>query len=261
MVPYLLVVSTGALLIPFKHASLRVQHAGKAVGQNFNMGIDYKDPVVAEEFGKVQSLDVSEVEAALADYGIPAPPTMNEMDLRLMLVETIMRKKGAMGAGGASKAPPSKPASYQNEFQRVYYEHPAFYELFEACRAKGDTNSMNVITEYMNNRKVAVERYQSDEYKKLIADIEEALAAPIVQIVTTPKVRFSGFPSNMGEEGVKMTLAALGPIQSFAVSESDDPMICCGVVEYEEVDTAKAAIEKYDGMDMGLGTKLELRAL
>ena len=34
-----------------------------------------------------------------------------------------------------------------------------------------------------------------------------------------------------------------------------------GFAEYEDIDTAKACIDKYDGMDMGTGTKLSFRAL
>merc|ERR1740124_1906586 len=66
------------------------------------------------------------------------------------------------------------------------------------------------------------------------------MTARIVQEVTTPTVLYSGFPSNMGENGVKMTLG--------------------GRVTYEDVAAAKAAIDKYDGVDMGLGTTLELQA-
>ena len=71
-------------------------------------------------------------------------------------------------------------------------------------------------------------------------------------------VQFSGFPANMGEMGLKMTLEALGEIADMAVSESDDGITLIGEVTFGDVETAKAAIEQYDGMDMGMGDKLKM---
>ena len=65
----------------------------------------------------------------------------------------------------------------------------------------------------------------------------------------------------MGENGVKMTLAVFGDVVDFTAEESDDGMSMGGRVTYEDVASAKAAIDKYDGVDMGLGTTLELQAL
>ena len=48
---------------------------------------------------------------------------------------------------------------------------------------------------------------------------------------------------------------------AFSWAEADDGMACAGQVEFDGADAAKAAIEKYDGVDMGLGTTLSLRAL
>lgn len=54
---------------------------------------------------------------------------------------------------------------------------------------------------------------------------------------------------------------AFGPVVELTVEESDDGLTLTGRVEFEEIDAAKAAIEKYDGVDMGLGTTLELQSL
>ena len=35
----------------------------------------------------------------------------------------------------------------------------------------------------------------------MVAEIEEALNAKVEQVVTSPKLIFSGFPANMGEDG------------------------------------------------------------
>ena len=40
--------------------------------------------------------------------------------------------------------------------------------------------------------------------------------------------------------------------------ESDDYMTLAGTVEFEDVATAKAVVEKYNGMDMGMGSALEI---
>ena len=62
----------------------------------------------------------------------------------------------------------------------------------------------------------------------------------------------------MGEAGVKMTLEALGALKSFDFEPSDDGISCSGTAEFEEVSAAKATMDKYDGMDMGLGTALSI---
>eukprot|EP00967_Tisochrysis_lutea_P134698 scaffold238292_cov40-Tisochrysis_lutea.AAC.1 len=68
--------------------------------------LDYKDPAVAAEFATVQGYTVEQIEKELEDSGIIAPPTMNEVDLRLMLVELRMRKSGTMPGGGSKKKKP-----------------------------------------------------------------------------------------------------------------------------------------------------------
>ena len=57
---------------------------------------------------------------------------MNDFELRTMLVELRLRKKGKMGAKPAS---PQKPSSYANDFEKALYEKPAFKALFEDYRA------------------------------------------------------------------------------------------------------------------------------
>jgi hypothetical protein len=41
----------------------------------------------------------------------------------------------------------------------------------------------------------------------------------VVVEVKSPKLQFSGFPSNVGEAGLKMTLESVGPIVSFEVNQ------------------------------------------
>lgn len=220
-----------------------------------NMALDYNDPVVAEEFAAIQSLTYDEVEDELLESGIRAPPTMNEMEIRLMLVEMRMRKSGKMpGSNNAKK----KPTTFSSKFEEALYTKPAFEEYYNTLKTKGDHNALNVAAEYVNDPKLAEERYGSD-YRKTIREVKAALSAP--PPVKSPTLSFSGFPANMGEAGCKMTLEAVGPIEDFECAESEDFPILTGKVTFEDIETAKKAVEQYNGMDMGMGTALELTSV
>lgn len=208
---------------------------------------------------EVQAFDTEQIEDELALSGIPPPPTMNDFELRTMLVELRMRKKGKMGA---KKAAPPKPASYANDFERAIFEKPAFKALVDEYRKTSNINALNLATEYLINPRQAKERYGgTDTYEKTLAEIEEALNARVVQEVKSAKLYFAGFPSNMGEGAIKMTLGTFGELIDFSCEESDDGMTMTGRAEYGDIAAAKAAIDKYDGVDMGLGTTLELQSL
>ena len=222
--------------------------------------LDYKDPVVAEEFTKVQALDTEGVEEELAASGIPVPPTMNDMDMRMMLVEMRMRKSGKMGGEKKKKKPPPPPAG-ASAFEVALYEKPALKKLYEEWQQMRNTNALNIVTEYLNNPRRCKERYGGTaKYDETVVTIETALNAKVEQEVTTGKISYDGFPANMGEAGVQMTLAAFGELASFTFEANDDGLTCSGTADYGDVALAKAAIDKYDGMDMGLGTKLEITA-
>jgi len=225
--------------------------------------LDYNNPDVAAEFAACQALDTEQVEDELSLSGIVPPPTMNDMDMRMMLVEMRLRKAGKLGDSSASASSgPKKPGPNANAFEVALYEKPAFRELYEGYKAARDTNSANLCTEYLLNKKQCEGRYGGTaKYKETIDKIEEALNAKVEQKVTSGKVAYAGFPASMGEAGVRMTLGAFGEISSLTFTETDDGMSCAGQVEFDGPEEAKAAIDKYDGVDMGLGTTLELRAL
>ena len=71
------------------------------------LALDYKDPVVATEFEAVNAVPIEDVEEELGMSGIVVPPTMNEVEIRLMLVEMRLRKSGKIGEKKA--AAPKKP--------------------------------------------------------------------------------------------------------------------------------------------------------
>lgn len=221
------------------------------------MALDYNDPIVAEEFNAVQPLSYEEVEEELMMSGVRGSPDMNEMDLKLMLVELRMMMSGKM-AGQTVGEKKVKPANFSSKFEEALWEKPKVKELYDSVKVLGDHNSMNVISEYLNDPPMALQRYGKD-YKRLIAQIEDAMNAK--KEVTSPCVSFKGFPANMGEMGCKMTLEAVGAVTEFECEESDDFPVLQGTVTFEDLETAKKAVEQYNGMDMGMGTCLELESV
>lgn len=218
------------------------------------MALDYNDPVVAEEFAKTQPMTLEECEEEIASMGIPVPKTMNEMDVKLMLVELRMRMNGSYSEEAKEE---TIPTSFSSKFEEALYTKAQFKELYTLFKDNGDHNAMNVASEYVNDPDLAMQRYGND-YATTLAQIEKALNAQAP--VTSPTITFSGFPANMGEMGCKMTLEALGEIVDFECEASDDFPVLTGKVTFDDIDTAKAAIQQYNGMDMGMGTKLEVKS-
>jgi len=216
------------------------------------MAIDYNDPAVAEEFASVQMMEYDDVVAELMQSGVRAPPDMGDVEVKLMLVELRTVMKSGDGGSAAAK---TKPSSYASKFEEYMWEKPFFAELYESLKRNSDHNQMNVAAEYCNDPENARQRYYK-AYTKLIDDIDAALIAK--PEVTSPRVKFSGFPANMGDMGLKMTLEALGEVVDMSCSVSDDGLTLIGDVTFGSVDVAKAAIEQYDGMDMGMGDKLQM---
>lgn len=217
------------------------------------MALDYNDPVVGEELATIQPMTFEEVEEELLLSGVRAPPTMNEMDIKLMLVELRLRNSGRMSDKAEEKP---RPTTFSSKFEEALYTKPLFEEFYNQLKSQGDMNAMNVAAEYVNNPEQAQARYGGEAYGDLLAQIEITLNAALP--VKTPTVSFSGFPANMGEAGCKMTLEALGTIVDFECTASEDFPILTGKVTFEDIESAKKAIEQYNGMDMGMGTAIEI---
>ena len=215
------------------------------------MAMDYNDPVVAEEFTNVQQLTYEEVEEELQEKGIPVPPTMSEMDVKLMLVEMRLRLSGKLG--GQKKR--ERPATFSSKFEEAMWTKPAFEAFYNDLKMKDDHNALNVVAEYLNNRDQALKRYGKD-YRAVLRATDEALNAP--PPVNSPTLTFSGFPANMGEGACKMTLGALGEITEFECEQDDTFPILKGKVTFSDIESAKKAVAQYNGMDMGMGTTLEV---
>lgn len=247
----LLASSASAFMAPGAMINRPLSAAPPRPSSSLPMAIDYNDPAVMEEFNAIQTMEYDDVVDELAQFGVRAPADMGDMDVKLMLVElrTVVK---APGGDGAEATPPS---SYGSKFEEYLWTKPIFKEYYEKLKADGDHNRMNVAAEYCNEGEDAKSRYYG-AYSQLIDDIDAALIAK--PEVTSPKVQFSGFPANMGEAGLKMTLEACGEIEEMACSESDDGITLVGEVTFGSIDIAKAVIDQYDGMDMGMGDALKM---
>jgi len=218
------------------------------------MALDYNDPVVAEEFAKVQPLTYEEVTDELQESGIRPSPTMNDMEVKLMLVEMRLRLSGRMN--GEEKK--QRPTKFSSKFEEALWTKPAFEEFYNILKARGDHNSMNVVAEYLNTPDIALQRYEKS-YGALLKQVDRALTAPPPVKSTT--LKFSGFPANMGEAACKMTLESIGAVTDFECTVDDDFPVLKGKVTFEDIESAKKAVQQYNGMDMGMGTSLELVSL
>lgn len=238
-----------------QHQHQQRSHHHHSFITRLRMAIDYNDPVVAEEFSKVQELSWEDIEEELNESGIRAPQAMNDMELKLMLVEMRLRLAGKLEGDGKPK---ERPKSFNSAFEEAMWTKPAFEEFYNTYEAKDDINSLNVVKEYLNDPDIAKQRY-STSYAELIAECESALNAP--PPVNSPTLVFNGFPANMGESALKMTLEAVGPIAEIECTEDTDFPVLKGTVTFEDLDSAKKAVEQYNGMDMGMGTLLEMTSI
>jgi len=241
--------------VPNAFSARRQQRRRYSSSSRVQMAIDYNDPVVAEEFSKVQNLSWDEIEEELNESGIRAPATMNDMELKLMLVEMRLRLTGKLEGDGKPKQQPTK---FNSSFEKAMWTKPAFEAFYKIYEDKDDHNSMNVVKEYLNDPDVAKQRY-SASYAELITECEGALNAP--PPVNSPTLVFNGFPANMGESALKMTLEAVGPVVEIECTEDTDFPVLKGKVTFEDLDSAKKAVKQYNGMDMGMGTLLEMTSV
>ena len=175
-------LSLGAAWVP-SIAPFHRTHAASSQTSLY-MAIDYNDPVVAEEFAKVQPLSYEEVEAELQESGVRASAAMNEMEVKLLLVEMRLRLAGKL----AGDEPKQRPTTFSSKLEEALWTKPAFEEFYNNLKEKDDHNSMNVVAEYLNNPDVAKARYEKT-YKGLLRKVDNALTAP--PPVNSPTIQFS----------------------------------------------------------------------
>ena len=176
------------------------------------------------------------------------------MEAKLMLVEMRLRFSGKLGGQTEKK----KPDKFSSKFEEAMWTKPAFKAFYDILKANGDHNAQNVVAEYLNDKELATTRY-GKTYKGLVREAETALNAP--PPVNSPTLKFSGFPANMGEAACRMTLESIGAIAEFSCVADDDFPILRGEVTYEDIESAKKAVAQYNGMNMGMGTALEMLSI
>jgi hypothetical protein len=226
------------------------------------MEVDYNNPVVAAEFERIQGLDIADVKQQLDDQGIPISNDMSDMDLMLMLLEMNVRNTGDTTDDASKKKKKEKAPANANAFERALYEKPAFKALYDKWVEEGKGRfEGNCAADYMLDPEGAKGRYadQKELWKRTTEAVDAALNAK--EELTSPKLSYDGFPTSMGDEGVKATLEAIGEIKDFTCTESSDGMTFSGTVEFGDIAMAQAAMEQYDGMDMGTGDKLDISPL
>ena len=168
-----------------------------------------------------------------------------------MLVEMRLRFDGKISGQKQKK----RPEKFSSKLEEALWTIPAFEAYYNSLKAKDDHNAQNVVAEYVNDKALAQKRY-GKTYKGVLREAEAALNAP--PPVTSSMLKFSGFPANMGEDACRMTLEALGAISDFSCTRDDDFPILRGKVTYEDIESAKKAVAQYHGMDMGMGSALEM---
>ena len=126
---------------------------------------------------KCQQATIEDVEAELLALGVVPTVMMNEMDVRLMLVECRLRASGRMPGKEKKKEP--KKTSFINDFERALYEKPAFKALYE--KSKQNTDYLNIMAEYMIYR----DRYASSTNAETLVRIPQQLSSHSSMILTS----------------------------------------------------------------------------
>lgn len=141
-------------------------------------------------------------------------------------------------------------------YEVLIYEKPAIKTYVDGLYNKGDINGANAFMEYVNDKSAATQRYGKEKtYQEVFKIADEMMAAPAF---TSAKLLFGGFPM-MGEDALRGQMESVGAVKSFVVTEEDPVDGMKGTVEFEEEDSAKTAVEKWDGADMGNEVTLTLK--
>src|SRR6056300_1702552 len=115
-------VIIGLLSITASSAWAPVSTLSRSSKTALPMAIDYNNPVVAEEFANVQPMSYEEVEAELQESGVRPSAAMNEMEVKLMLVEMRLRLSGRL----EGDEPKKRPTTFSSKLEECLWTKPAF---------------------------------------------------------------------------------------------------------------------------------------
>ena len=209
--------------------------------------IDATSPEMMAEFEKLKDVSMAEIKQELDDMGIPVSPDMDDMSIKLRLMEARVI------FAAPSKAGPPPGAS---KYEILIAEKPAIKTYVDGLFNKGDTAGMNAFMEYVNDPVNAKQRYGKDKtYQAIFAVADEMMSAPAF---TSATLAFSGFPM-MGEDALRGQMESVGAVAAFAITEEDPVTGVAGTVTFEEEASATTAVEKWDGADMGNEVALSLK--
>lgn len=242
----------------FTSSSFGSQVLGGAAARTASakMAVDMKDPKVAEMMMELDSSSPKEMKEELEDLGIFPTPGQQEDQLKMMLIEARLMMSGGSASSGSAKPEQKRPSKFKCKFDEYMWDKPAFKEYFNDYDE--DVQMQNVIGEYANDPEKARLNYaKSERLMKVMDIVQEKIDAKVVAQATSPKISFKGFPS-MGEEAMRSTMAAFGEIKEFSCEEYDGEFTpeYKGVCEFQDSESAQKAIEKWNGVDMGMGTTL-----
>jgi hypothetical protein len=198
------------------------------------------------EFENVKDKSREFIEKELELLGIPVSPDMDDMTVKLRLMEARIIFAAPPQAG---------PAANASNYEKLIAEKPSIKTYVDRLYMES-TQSANVFMEYVNDPAQARKIYgNAPKLLKVCDQADELMAAPAF---TSATLAYSGFPM-MGEEGLRGQMESIGAVKSFSVTEEDPVLGMTGVVTFEEEASAVTAVEKWDGADMGNEVMLSLK--
>ena len=172
-------------------------------------GLDPSSPQMQAEFEKLKDASRGFVEKELELMGIPYSADMDDMTIKLRLMEARIVMAAPAAAGPAANASP---------YEKLVFEKPAIKAYVDRLYNKGDINGANIFMEYINDPQQAKNRYGKEAaYQAVFAKADELMAAPAF---TSAKLAYSGFPM-MGEDGLRGQMESIGAVKAFSVTEED----------------------------------------
>ena len=152
------------------------------------------------EFEKLKDASRGFVEKELELMGIPYSADMDDMTIKLRLMEARIVMAAPAAAGPAANASP---------YEKLVFEKPAIKAYVDRLYNKGDINGANIFMEYINDPQQAKNRYGKEaDYQAVFAKADELMAAPAF---TSAKLAYSGFPM-MGEDGLRGQMESIGAV-------------------------------------------------
>lgn len=132
--------------------------------------IDPSSPEMVAEFEKLKGMPMSMIMTELEELGIPTTPDMDDMAIKIRLMEArvIFSQPSATG-----------PAPGASAYEVLIYEKPGVKSYVDGLYNKGGINEANAFMEYVNDKAGATMRYGKEAcYRAVFEKADEMIAAP-----------------------------------------------------------------------------------